>query len=446
MITAKGVGFLAAAVVLFLLARLTQVGWLYLVDAVLWGIVLLSAAFPWLGVAFLAAERSVERPDAKRGRAGPAEDDPVRIKITLRGRAPWPSYVLSLFYDCPLAAPGSRLRRFFVTEVSTSGQVSMVSTVEAFQRGMHHLSPLVAESSAPFGLFRRRVRLTAPQPVLVYPKVYPLQRMALADGASGESPHSRKSATGTDLAGSRNYLPGDPQRRIHWRNTARLGRLMVKEFEDPADATLYLAFDATHVWGEGKETTLEYGIKVVASVADYAWRHRVPVHVLGGGVRGKDPGPGISRGELAALSRAPLLESLARVAPGDGLGLPETLAELPRGSSALVAVSLADTAAVQAIVRAAPKLHRLVVVAFDEFGDRKNGGEADADALKPLHLAKIPVARCAKGKLGEALQSLGNLNGPSHSKQIPSGRLGTGGQIPQVSSSTNGPSAERRPR
>ncbi len=146
MITAKGVGFLAAAVVLFLLARLTQVGWLYLVDAVLWGIVLLSAAFPWLGVAFLAAERSVERPDAKRGRAGPAEDDPVRIKITLRGRAPWPSYVLSLFYDCPLAAPGSRLRRFFVTEVSTSGQVSMVSTVEAFQRGMHHLSPLVAES------------------------------------------------------------------------------------------------------------------------------------------------------------------------------------------------------------------------------------------------------------------------------------------------------------
>ncbi len=55
MITSKGIGFLAAAVVLFLLARLTQVGWLYLVDAVLWGIIALSAALPWLGIALLAA-------------------------------------------------------------------------------------------------------------------------------------------------------------------------------------------------------------------------------------------------------------------------------------------------------------------------------------------------------------------------------------------------------
>ncbi|MDP6550313.1 MAG: hypothetical protein QF659_09605 [Dehalococcoidia bacterium] len=190
MITAKGVGFLVAALVLFLLARLTQVGWLYLVEAVLWGIILLSATFPWLGVAFLAAQRSVERPDAKRGRAGPAEGDPVQIKTTVRGRAPWPSYVLSLFYDCPLSAPGGRLHRFFVTEVSRRGQVSMVSTVDAYQRGMHHLSPVVAESSAPFGLFKRRARLTPSHPILVFPKVYPMQRMALADGVSREAPRS----------------------------------------------------------------------------------------------------------------------------------------------------------------------------------------------------------------------------------------------------------------
>ena len=40
------------AVVLFLLAGLTQVGWVYLVDAVLWGIIVLSAAFPWAGICF----------------------------------------------------------------------------------------------------------------------------------------------------------------------------------------------------------------------------------------------------------------------------------------------------------------------------------------------------------------------------------------------------------
>jgi hypothetical protein len=38
MITGKGIGFLIAAIALFFLGRLTQVGWLYLIDAVLWGI------------------------------------------------------------------------------------------------------------------------------------------------------------------------------------------------------------------------------------------------------------------------------------------------------------------------------------------------------------------------------------------------------------------------
>ncbi|GEM_PF-416996 len=434
MITAKGVGFLAAAVVLFLLARLTQVGWLYLVDAVLWGIILLSAAFPWVGVAFLAAQRSVERPDPKQGHTGPAEGDPVPIKVTIRGRAPWPSYVLSLFYDCPLAAPGSRLHRFFVTEVSRSGQVSMVSTVEAYQRGRHHLSPLVVESSAPFGLFRRRVQLTAPQPVLIYPKVFPLRRMALADGVSGAALHSRKSAIGTDLAGSRNYLSGDPQRRIHWRNTARLGRLMVKEFEDPADDTLNLVFNATHVWGYGKETTLEYGVKVVASVADYAWRHQIPLRVFGGGLRGTEPGPKVGGAPRTALAGPALLESLALVSLGDGLGLPETLAQLPPGASALVTVSAADTAGVQAIVQAAPKLHRLVVVAFEGFGEPRT----DGDALKPLQLARISVGRCAKGKLGEALKALEDPNGLSFLARMPSAGIGTGGRTPQSSSPGNG--------
>ena len=123
--------------------------------------------------------------------------------------------------------------------------------------------------------------------------------------------------------------------------------------------------------------------------------------------------------------------------PGDGLGLPETLAELPHGSSALVAVSLADTAAVQAIVRVATRLHRLVV-AFEEFGEPRTGG--GADALKLLQPAKILVTRYAKGKLGEALQSLGNLNGPLYFKHAPAG-----GRKPRTSASANSHSSGSRP-
>ena len=146
MITTKGAGFLTAAIVLFLMARVTQVGWLFLVDAMLWGIIALAAGLPWLGVAFLAAERRLELSSQSQVPGAPSEGDPVQIAVAVRNRAPWPSYVLSLFYECPLAAPDGRWQRFFVTEIAKAGQISMVSTVQAYQRGLLHLGPLVALS------------------------------------------------------------------------------------------------------------------------------------------------------------------------------------------------------------------------------------------------------------------------------------------------------------
>ena len=86
MITAKGIGFLVAAIILYLLARLTQVGWLYLVDAVLWGLIILSAAVPWLSTAFLAAQRRVESPSPSKDYPGPVEGEPLESTLTLHNR------------------------------------------------------------------------------------------------------------------------------------------------------------------------------------------------------------------------------------------------------------------------------------------------------------------------------------------------------------------------
>lgn len=46
MITLRGAAVVAAAIFTFFLARLTQVGWLYMVDAMLWGVILLSFVLP----------------------------------------------------------------------------------------------------------------------------------------------------------------------------------------------------------------------------------------------------------------------------------------------------------------------------------------------------------------------------------------------------------------
>src|SRR5439155_18439398 len=65
------------------------------------------------------------------------------------------------------------------------------------------------------------------------------------------------------------YYPGDSYNRIHWRSTARLGRLMVKTFEmDPTSNVwilLDLHKDVRH--GAGDDSTEEYGVRIAASLA-----------------------------------------------------------------------------------------------------------------------------------------------------------------------------------
>ncbi len=429
MITGKGVGFLLAAIALLFLGRLTQVGWLYLVDAVLWGIIILSAIFPWLGVAFITAHRRTDSPNPATASPYPPaspypmEGDPVRITVNLGSRAFWPSYLLNVYYDCAVAPPESRLHRFFVSNVFRSGQVSIESTVDAYQRGLHHLGPVVVESSAPFGLFRRRRKLTGEQPVLVYPQVHPLRRLAMAQGFSGMESEGRKARTGTDLLGTRRYAPGDPRRNIHWRNSAKTGQLMVKEVEDSLDRTTYLLFDATRLWGEGRETTLEYGIKVVASVASFAQRSHLPVQVLGGGLRAKTPQAGESPRE--ALSKGPtawprLLQGLALVNPGDGLDIAENLAKLPPGASAVAVVAAADRSALRALAKASSTLHTVVLISLEGFAEQQP--EMHADDLKSLRAAKIPVIPCRPGQLKQALDALGSGKGEVEGQSFTSTR------------------------
>ena len=412
MITAKGVGFLIAAILVFFLARLTQVGWLYLVDALLWGIILLSAILPWLGVPFLEARRKLswtgsgEGPGVglEAGSGGPAEGDTVQIDLSLRNRGFWPRFFLSLSYDCTLAAPDDREFRFFVSKLAGSGELALPATVAAYQRGANSLEPVVAEASAPFGLFRRRVRLDRPHQVLVYPRILPLNRLYLVDGLAGESVQAQKSRLGLETAGSRPYVSGDPRRHIHWRNTARTGRPMVREFEDPQDPRLHLVFDATQSWGQGPDASLEYSIKLVASVANYARLRRVPVQVWGGA---------LDAGQQAADNWQRLLRSLALVQAGQGASLAQSLGRLPAGSNVLAVFSTGNRQSARAVSLAGLNMNRMVVVALEGFGEP----DSCDDLLDELACAGGQVIRCRPGQLPQALKQLEGLEATASLRQ-----------------------------
>ena len=392
MITFRGAAVVAAAIFTFLLARLTQVGWLYLVDAMLWGVILLSFALPWLAVMSLQSRLRVERREGTPTSPGPAEGDIAQVELRLENLRSWPRYFLSAGYDCPLSSPAERWHSFFVPYLKGASPESLVRAVECHRRGLHSFGPVTVESKAPFGLFRRRRHLPSPLSVLVYPQVHPLNSFPLMEGAQGTAVRPKRTPVGQEVAGSRQYFPGDPLRHVHWKNTARMGRPMVKEFEDTQENTLIISFDTTHDLGQGKETTLEYSIKVAVSVATYVMQHGGSVRLLAGRLAGQEaPWP-------------QMLKELALVEAGKGPGLAALVGSLPGQTRVLVIVSETDEEAIEALTRRAGQMSGLAIVVLEGFRD--DPPVHNGKATETFERIGVPVVSCGQGNLPEALRSL----------------------------------------
>src|SRR5205085_6928897 len=101
---------------------------------------------------------------------------------------------------------------------------------------------------------------------LVFPVPEPIPDIVLS-GAERygfrDLPVAAARGSGVDPDGVREYVPGDPLRRMHWKSTARTGKLSVIEFEESRAVNVVLVIDlfwSAHT-GSGKDSTLEYLIR-----------------------------------------------------------------------------------------------------------------------------------------------------------------------------------------
>src|SRR5438445_13416249 len=73
-----------------------------------------------------------------------------------------------------------------------------------------------------------------------------------------------RAGSGTEMFGAREYRPGDPLRRIHWRSSARHGELIVREFEPPGVQTVGIFCDPS-------PPTAEAADQIARLAASEAW-------------------------------------------------------------------------------------------------------------------------------------------------------------------------------
>jgi len=111
------------------------------------------------------------------------------------------------------------------------------------RRGLHEFRYVRLSSVFPLGVFDKAMRYPAGLEVLVYPEIFPASGLRHLDPARiGEEP-SRRVGWSHELRTLRGFRPGDDPRGIHWKRSARQGELIFMEREAEEGLRLALLFD-----------------------------------------------------------------------------------------------------------------------------------------------------------------------------------------------------------
>lgn len=256
--------FFVSALALLLLATALSTGWelLYRVVYTLVGLLVVSLVWSWVNVRWLWYRHEVKTTRAQVG--GRIEE-----RLTLENTSWIPKLWLEVCDRSTLVGRKGNL----VVELGRHSSRTVHISTPCHTRGVFRLGPIDVVSGDPFGLFRMRRRLAVGGTVLVYPAITELTSFG---GLPGELPGGNVRVQRTQIAtpnaaGVRDYQPGDALSRIHWLNSARLGRLMVKEFDlDPlSDVWVILDLDSEVQVGTGPDSTEEWTVSVGASLVKY---------------------------------------------------------------------------------------------------------------------------------------------------------------------------------
>jgi uncharacterized protein (DUF58 family) len=113
------------------------------------------------------------------------------------------------------------------------------------RRGRHAFSGFRISTRFPFGFIRKSRDIAAAAEVLVYPALVPVPEAIVRSGIADAGRRQVQSPSRSgDFHGLREYRSGDDPRDIHWRTSARRGRLFVRESEEETGHTVMVALDS----------------------------------------------------------------------------------------------------------------------------------------------------------------------------------------------------------
>ncbi len=256
-LTRRGWSLLGAAVGLLVAGRL--LGTAELTTLGLCALALIWVSVLWTGTRALPLElQRTVRP----ARIHVGADARVDLEIVGRGLTPQLT-VTDAFDD------GRRAARFMTPALDRGQRGRAAYRIPTDRRGRFTVGPAVIGVADPFGLTARAITLGETTEVIVRPRVWDLRASPGAAGHRRARAHHRNvvpvaSIAHDEFLALREYAVGDDLRRIHWRSSARLGELMVREDESAWRPQTVVVFDNRA--GSYPGASYEAAIEALASI------------------------------------------------------------------------------------------------------------------------------------------------------------------------------------
>jgi uncharacterized protein (DUF58 family) len=300
------------------------------------------------------------------------QGEEAHVDVTVTNRRGWP--IPWIFFEDYHPADFHRIGDNARLAILMPGRsVTLKYQLQCSRRGYHRIGPMLMESGDLFGLQKRFRSGKQRDYISVLPTVAYIDTFNIATKRP-QGPvkvSNRIYEDPTRISGVREYVPGDPMNRIHWKASARTGQLYSKTVEPSSvlGATLILDLHRDSYAPERFEERTELAITTTASIAYLLQMSGEQVGMLTNAADAAEVAKyeaaseqRLSRdeaiesvqgeGESNRLSplqvptrRSPvqalmIIENLARVLPGDGLdierllftqynGLPRDAALLP---------------------------------------------------------------------------------------------------------------------
>ncbi|NEO97098.1 MAG: DUF58 domain-containing protein, partial [Moorea sp. SIO3G5] len=233
------------AICFFGAATNTMAGWLYVISAIIFALLVIAAILP---------VRSLHHLSVRRRPISPVSvGDQLTIELEIENPTLRPQTLLQIQDMLPPEL--GAMTKTPVANIPAQSVHRWVYFHPTPKRGVYRWHQVQLRTATPLGLFWCRRRRYVSARAVVYPTVLPLTCCPLVDEIGEEDSmqvqSDRKSqSVSQDLTKAlRPYRVGDPTRLIHWRTSARYGELLVRELEVlTGSQEIIICLDSSSQW------------------------------------------------------------------------------------------------------------------------------------------------------------------------------------------------------